>query len=122
MEFILISAGDLGWVYRNMRKRVMKTLCSIRYSISRGFYIGKYEVTQAQWVKVMINNPSQFQDCGEDCPVENINWYEIQEFIRRLNQLNVNDRKDRYRFRMPTEAEWDYVCRAGTRMAFSLSG
>jgi TonB family protein len=72
------------------------------------FYIGKYEVTQAQWQSVMGNNPSYFKDCA-NCPVEQVSWDDAQNFIKRLNESN-----DGFRYRLPTEAEWEYACRAGT--------
>ena len=71
------------------------------------FYIGKYEVTQAQWKAVMGNNPSSLK--GEDRPVENVSWNDIQEFIKKLNQLTGK------RYRLPTEAEWEYAARGGKK-------
>ena len=78
-------------------------------NIERPFYIGKYEVTQAQWRAVMGDNPSSFKNCGTNCPVENISWDDATEFIRRLNEMN-----DGLVYRLPSEAEWEYACRAGT--------
>ena len=75
------------------------------------YYIGKYEVTQGLWKKVMGNNPSQFINCGDDCPVENVSWNDCQEFISKLNQLTGK------RFRLPTEAEWEYAARGGREVA-----
>ncbi|MFC1890121.1 SUMF1/EgtB/PvdO family nonheme iron enzyme [Thermodesulfobacteriota bacterium] len=74
-----------------------------------GFWIGKYEVTQGQWKKVMGSNPSHFPDCGDDCPVEIVSWKDTQEFIRRLN------RETGQNYRLPTEAEWEYAARSGGR-------
>ena len=73
-----------------------------------GFFIGKYEVTQGQWRKVMGRNPSRFTN-GDDYPVENVSWNDAQKFIRKLSALNNN----KYQFRLPTEAEWEYACRSG---------
>lgn len=73
-----------------------------------GFYMGKYEVTQSQWQTVMGNSPSYFKDCG-NCPVERVSWQDVQEFLDELN-----DRNDGFRYRLPTEAEWEYACRGGT--------
>lgn len=70
-----------------------------------GFWIGKYEVTQGQWKKIMGNNPSSF-DKGDDYPVENISWNDSQNFINKLNSNNST-------FRLPTEAEWEYAARSG---------
>ena len=73
--------------------------------------MGKYEVTQGQWVKVMGNNPSSFK--GDDrLPVEQVSWNDAQGFITKLNTLN-----DGYRYRLPTEAEWEYAARGGARRA-----
>jgi formylglycine-generating enzyme required for sulfatase activity/predicted Ser/Thr protein kinase len=77
-------------------------------TISKPFEMGKYEVTQAQWQAVMGNNPSDFKGCNS-CPVERVSWDDVQEFINKLNAKN-----DGYEYRLPTEAEWEYACRAGT--------
>ena len=74
--------------------------------IPREFYLGKYEVTQAQWRAITQQEPSVFK--GENNPVENITWLECQDFIAKLNTLNQG------KFRLPSEAEWEYACRAGT--------
>ena len=74
----------------------------------REFEIGRYEVTQQQWQTVMGNNPSHFQGCP-DCPVENISWNDIQDFLRKLDQ------QTRKAYRLPTEAEWEYACRGGVQ-------
>lgn len=75
-------------------------------TLTKGFWLGKYEVTQAQWRSVMGNNPSHFK--GDDRPVENVSWDDCQMFIQKVNaQLNCGAR-------LPTEAEWEYACRAGT--------
>ena len=71
------------------------------------FYMGKYEVTQGQWRQTMGNNPSQFKNCGDSCPVEQVSWDDIQQFIQNLNQRTGK------RYRLPTEAEWEYACRSG---------
>ena len=77
--------------------------------ISRAFDLGKYEVTQGQWEAVMGSNPSRFDACGLDCPVETVSWEDAQEFIRRLNAMDGEGT-----YRLPTEAEWEYAARAGT--------
>ena len=76
--------------------------------ISRGFWLGQHEVTQAEWQGVMGTNPSNFSGCGQ-CPVEEVSWNDAQEFIGRLN-----GRAGGNRYRLPTEAEWEYAARAGT--------
>ena len=76
--------------------------------IPDGFYLGKYEVTQEQWVAVMGYNNSYF--IGNDLPVEKVAWLEIKEFLKRLN-----DREDgKGTYSLPSEQEWEYACRAGT--------
>jgi formylglycine-generating enzyme required for sulfatase activity len=70
-------------------------------------------VTQAQWEAVMENNPSRFQ--GWNHPVENVSWNDVQEFIRRLKTKKWDER-----YRLPTEAEWEYACRAGTTTRYSF--
>ena len=71
------------------------------------FYIGKYEVTQDEWQAVMDDNPSEFQ--GDNLPVEQVSWVDCQEFIRKLNSLTGK------KFRLPTEAEWEYAARGGNK-------
>jgi len=70
------------------------------------FNIGKFEVTQAQWSSVMANKPSFFAGC-DNCPVEQVSWDDVQEFIRRLNTQTGKN------YRLPTEAEWEYAARGG---------
>jgi len=70
------------------------------------YYIGRYEVTQRDWRDVMGSNPSRFQGCGDDCPVDSVSWHDAHEFITRLNSITGRA------FRLPTEAEWEYACTA----------
>ena len=79
------------------------------------YYIGKYEVTQAQWKSVMGNNPSYFK--GDNLPVESVSWDDVQEFISKLNA--ATDKK----YRLPTEAEWEYAARGGRKgQGYKYSG
>lgn len=78
----------------------------------QSFYIGKYEVTQAQYQAVMGVNPSKFK--GRNLPVETVSWNDAKEFCRRLSQMAGRE------YRLPTEAEWEYACRAGTTTAFAF--
>jgi formylglycine-generating enzyme required for sulfatase activity len=101
-----------------------------RHQVTVGsFYMGKYEVTQREWTAVMGNNPSSFK--GDNLPVENVSWYDAVEFCNRLSQregltpaytrngdtVTWNRNADGYR--LPTEAEWEYACRAGTTTPFN---
>jgi formylglycine-generating enzyme required for sulfatase activity len=81
-------------------------------TLTKPFYMGKYEVTQDQWEGLMGNNPSE--EKGEKLPVTNVSWEDCQEFIKKLNQ------KTNGGYRLPTEAEWEYTCRAGTSTAYSF--
>ena len=86
------------------------------YQVTLGdFYIGKHEVTQAQWQAVMQNNPSNFK--GNDLPVENVSWEDAQEFIRKLNTATGK------MYRLPTDAEWEYAARGGRKnLGYIYSG
>ncbi len=82
-----------------------------RIKITKPFYMGKFEVTQLQYRIIMNENPSKFT--GDNLPVHNVNWYEAARFIKRLSD------RTGLKFRFPTEAEWEYACRAGTTTAFN---
>lgn len=81
-------------------------------TLTRGFYLGVHPVTQAQWRAVMGSNPSQFQ--GDDRPVERVSWKDCREYCNRLAAMDGKP------YRLPTEAEWEFACRAGTTTPFSF--
>jgi hypothetical protein len=84
--------------------------CSFCPEMSRlpmGMELGKYEITQGQWRAIMGSNPAKFTSCGDNCPVENVSWQDIQEFIKRLNNQTGKH------YRLPTEDEWYTACQAG---------
>ena len=82
-------------------------------TLSRSFWLGAFEVTQHQWLAVMGHNPSWFRLNGGNRPVENVTWFQVKEFLQRLTKSGEGNR-----FRLPTEAEWEYACRAGTTTAY----
>ncbi len=77
--------------------------------LTQGFYMQDTPVTQGQWQALMGNNPSHFKEGGPECPVEKVSWEDAQEFIRKLSEKDGENT-----YRLPTEAEWEYACRAGT--------
>jgi len=81
--------------------------------ITNPYYMGKYEVTQEQWEAVIGNNPSS-KNKGAKLPVTDVSWEDCQEFLKRLNE------KSNAGYRLPTEGEWEYACRAGTYTAYSF--
>ncbi|NLN02440.1 MAG: SUMF1/EgtB/PvdO family nonheme iron enzyme, partial [Lentisphaerae bacterium] len=97
-------SGEAGRWYDDTQHRV---------TLTKGFWMGKYEVTQAQWEAVMGSNPSYFKNAGRSAPVEQVSWDDCQEFVRKLNV-----RVPGGGFRLPTEAEWEYACRAVTSTVF----
>lgn len=78
-------------------------------TIAQDFWIGKYEVTQEEYEKVMGEKPSTFRDCAR-CPVDSVSWDDAKEFIKKLN-----DKNDGFVYRLPSEAEWEYAARAGSK-------
>jgi formylglycine-generating enzyme required for sulfatase activity len=113
MEFVLIQRG----AFFMGSDRARDTLASAdevprhKVTISRDFYMGKYEVTQEQWENVMGLNPSLYR--GSNKPVELVTWEDAQAFIKRLNALESTNS-----YRLPTEAEWEYSARAGTESLY----
>ncbi|MDD4497023.1 MAG: formylglycine-generating enzyme family protein [Methanosarcinaceae archaeon] len=103
MEFVKVPSGEfmMGSNEYDWQKPVHKV------TIRTSFYLGKYPVTQKQWKAVMGDNPSIFK--GDDNPVENVSWDDAQKFIKKLNEMEGKDE-----YCLPSEAEWEYACRAGT--------
>jgi sulfatase modifying factor 1 len=102
IEFVFVQGGTFS-MGSNDGEDDEKPIHSVTVS---DFYIGKYEVTQKQWQSVMGNNPSNFK--GDNLPVENVSWNDVQEFIRKLNEKENTDV-----YRLPTEAEWEFAARGG---------
>ena len=112
MEFVLVPAGSfvMGSPPGEPGREPVEAAHDVR--ISRPFYLGRHEVTQAQWLRVLGTRPSWFGDCGDGCPVERVSFYDARRFVSRLSEWSGE------RFRLPTEAEWEYACRAGTTTPF----
>ena len=85
-----------------------------RVKISRPFWMGKYEVTQEQYEKIMGRNPSIFQQFGKNAPVDRVPWGDAVDFCKKLTDKEQEHLPKGYVFRLPTEAEWEYCCRGGT--------
>ena len=103
LEMVLIPAGKFMMGYPGKDNEV---------TLTKPFYMGKYEVTQEQWQAVMGSNPSRVK--GAILPVTDVSWNECQDFIKKLN-VRMNGF-----YRLPTEAEWEYACRAGTTTVYSF--
>ncbi len=114
MEFVLIPAGSfMMGADKNFEDASDHETPRHPVTISKPFYIGKYEVTQDQWVAVMSSNPSNSK--GRTKPVENISYDDTLLFIRKLNEKEGTGK-----YRLPTEAEWEYTARVGTTTAYSF--
>jgi formylglycine-generating enzyme required for sulfatase activity len=123
MEFVLIPAGtflmgtpteqvdaiaggdqaDRDWIENETPQHQVE--------ISQPFYLGRYQVTQVQWESMMGNNPSTFESYSQ-CPVENVFWDDVQVFMQKLSE------QEGRQYRLPTEAEWEYACRAGSSTVY----
>ena len=93
----------------------------VRVTLTQGFWLGKTEVTQAQYEAIMGVNPSTFKKVGPDAPVERVSWIDAMTFCRKLTarERDAGRLPRGYAFTLPTEAQWEYVCRAGTTGAYA---
>ncbi len=108
MEFKLIPAGKFTMGEGDDAHEV---------TVAEPFMMGIHEVTQIQYLRVMNVNPSQFE--GADHPVQKVNWYDAVEFCEKLNELPF-EKAAGHVYRLPTDAEWEYACRAGSTTRFSF--
>ena len=112
MEFVLLPPGKFQMgTGQSMKNRNQDEGPTHEVTVSQGFYLGKYEVTQRQWSSVMGQNPSWFERCAQ-CPVERVSWFDVTAFIQRLNSIEGDAN-----YRLPTEAEWEYAALGNTNEA-----
>ena len=131
MAFVLIPAGEFLMGSPEEEEKRGDDETQHKVTLSRPFYVGKYQVTQTQWEAVTGENPSHFK--GEQNPVEKVSWDDCQEFIKKLNarvgsarlsafsgasEERAEARTTSLDFALPTEAQWEYACRAGTETPF----
>jgi len=114
IEFVRIPEGEFTMGSSPAEPLRQEDEAPHRVVIAKSFQLSATEVTQAQWTKVMGSNPSAFKASGANAPVEQVTWHEVQAFLARLNARGNG------RYRLPTEAEWEYACRAGTKTAYAF--
>lgn len=115
MKLVLVPAGK--FIMGSPQNEPGRKICEKQHEviISRDFYLQTTPVSQDQWKRVMRDNPSRFKKYGHSCPVDGVSWDMAQQFIDKLNQM-----EDTFKYRLPTEAEWEYACRAGTTTVYSF--
>jgi formylglycine-generating enzyme required for sulfatase activity len=107
-DMVVIPAGSF-----EMGLNGVETYEKPQHRVSlKSFALGKTEVTQGQWKAIMGNNPSKFKACGDNCPVEQVSWDDAKQYIQKLNA------KTGKQYRLPSEAEWEYACRAGGKQEY----
>lgn len=118
LKMLWVSAGIFIMGSReNEVGRIYEDGIVFTATISRGFWLGQYPITQSQWVAVMNTNLSSFR--GEDHPVENVNWNEAIEFCERINSSCPHLLPSGYIFNLPSQMQWEFACRAGSEKIFS---
>ena len=117
LEMVKIPAGTfmMGSPENELGRQDNEILHQV--TLTKDYWLGKYPVTQAQWKAVMGNNPSYFK--GDNRPVENVSWDDTKSFCDKLNKRYAGKLPRGYKFDLPTEAQWEYACRAGTKTALN---
>ena len=116
MEFVPIAAGAFEMGSPSDEEGRYSNEGPVHHvNMENAFYMGRYEVTQKQWRAIMGDNDNPSDLKGDDLPVENVSWDDVQEFIKKLNEKESTDK-----YRLPSEAEWEYACRAGTTTRYSF--
>lgn len=113
MEFVPIKAGEFLMGSPEAELGRAEDEAQHLVTISKDYWLQTTEVTRKQWVALMQGDPSPFRSCGEQCPVSRLQYDWIQAFISKLNQQDKQ-----YNYRLPTEAQWEYAARAGTKTPF----
>lgn len=113
MEFVLIPAGSFIMGSTNQEKGRGDDEGHHKVAFAKPLYFGVHTVTQEQWLAVMGNNPSYFKG-AKNLPVDSVTWHDCQDYCKKLQA------KEKKPYRLLTEAEWEYVCRAGTATAFHM--
>lgn len=115
LEMVLIPAGEFVMGTVKGRAETVHSWPAHTVKISKPFYMAKYEITQAQYEAVMGAQSHRSRYGGKDHPVEKVSWIDCRRFINKLNKISGGG------FRLPTEAEWEYACRAGSAGAYVFS-
>ncbi len=113
MSFVYIRAGSFLMGSPETEPGRQADELQHEVTITQPFYLQTTPVTQGQWRAIMGSNPSKFSNGGDNCPVEGVSWHDCQEFLQRLNS------REEGTYRLPSEAEWEYACRAETATAFA---
>lgn len=120
LDLVWIGPGEFTMGSPTSERGRYKDETQHRVVLTKGYWLGKYEVTQGQWEAVMGSNPSRFKNAGRDAPVEQVSWDEAMRFSRKLTEREraAGRLPNGYVYSLPMEAQWEYACRAGTTTPF----
>ncbi len=110
IEMVYVPAGSFTMGNTGEEDQWTVDATAHQVTLTEGFWMAKYEITQKIWEKIMGSNPSQ--NIGDNLPVENVSWNDVMDFIGKIQGHNPN-------LDLPTEAQWEYACKAGTDKAYS---